>query len=285
MLKLARGFLLPAAVLLAAGCSDSTGTDHGGVAVLRIQLTDAPAVQYDSAIVYIGAVTALRDSADPVLITDSGGVFNLLDLQNGVTAELGDTTVEPGRYHELRMIVDSARVVLAPGWEFEDGTITRSLKVPSGSSSGIKIKLSTMDGDSTVRGVDIVPGETVIVVEFDVYRNFKTQGNANTPAGLKGVIFTPTLRAVARNVAGSISGTVTSSADSSPLENLTVWAVLQGTADSAMAVTAADGTYSIMFLPPGTYDVEVQDFSAASQEVTVGEGEQVTGVDFSGEST
>ena len=171
----------------------------------------------------------------------------------------------------------------------------RNCPACSGSAAGLKVKLRAFDGDENADGITIVRGERILVVDFDVYQNFKTQGNPNTPAGLKGVLFTPTLRATVRNVAGSIAGTVTAAADDSPLPGLTVRATLQGTPAGedpieATAITQDDGTYVIRFLAPGTYDVTVDAFAAdppesMPREVTVGEGEAVTGVDFSGTST
>jgi len=289
-----RRFALPMALMALAAYGDTTGTTGNtgttGTTMLRIQLTDAPSVEFDSAVVYIGAVTLLPVDGDPIVVTDEGGRFDLLQLQNGVTAELGNLEIEPGDYLELRLVVDSAYVGLAPGYEFTDGTTERSLKVPSGAQSGIKVKLRSPDADSMLSYVTITPGETILVVDFDVANNFKVQGNPNTPAGLKGVLFTPVLRAVVRNTAGSIAGTVTAEADGTPIAGLTVRATLQGTPAGedpveATAVTGDDGTYVIRFLLPGTYDVQVDAFSADPQEVSVGEGEAVTGVDFSGTST
>lgn len=280
---------LPLAVVAAAACQGEPTSAPSGMVHLRVQLTDAPSVDFDSAIVYIGAVTLLPVEGDPVIVTTMGGRFDLLQLQNGVTAELGDVTIPAGDYRELRLVVDSAIVGLAAPYEFTDGTTERSLKVPSGSRSGIKVKLHSTDADSTVPYVTLTPGEMALVVDFDVARNFKIQGNPDTPAGLKGVLFTPVLRAVVRNVAGSIAGTVTSSEDDSPLADLTVTATLQGTPPGeevvGTGVTNSDGEYVIQFLQPGTYDVLVEGFSADPQEVTVGESENVTGIDFTGTTT
>lgn len=280
-----RKLVLPMAALAVAACSDSTG-NNTGTASLRVLLTDGPSIAYDSAIVWIGAVTLLPVEGDPIVITDEGGKFDLLDLQNGVTAELGSVDIEPGDYRELRLVVTDAYVGLAPPWEFDDGTTERFLKIPSGAQSGIKVKLGTGDGDGE-EGVTIAPGETILVVDFDVSQNFKTQGNPNTPAGLKGVLFTPVLRAVVSDIAGSIAGTVTSSADGSPIVGATVRASIEvdGETVEATAVTGSDGTYVIRFLAPGTYEVSVDAFSAAAQTVEVGEGEDVTDVDFSGTGT
>lgn len=281
--QLIRQLALPVVLLGVAGCTDSTGST-GGTANLHVVLTDGPGIEFDSAVVYISTVTLLPVEGDPIVITDEGGRFDLLELQNGVTAELGDVTIPAGDYSELRLVVDSAYVGLSAPYEFTDGTTERSLKVPSGAQSGIKVKLSTADGDATTSFVTIAPGETILVVDFDVSRNFKTQGNPNTPAGLKGVLFTPVLRAVVQDVAGSIAGTVTSEADDAPIAGLTVRATMDvdGETVEATAVTGEDGTYVIWFLAPGTWEVSVDDFSAAAQTVEVGDGEDVTGVDFVG---
>jgi hypothetical protein len=259
---------------------------------LKVQLTDAPSVEFDSAIVEISTVTLLPLEGDPIVITDAGGRFDLLELQNGVTAELGEVDIPAGDYRELRLVVTNAYVGLAPGFEFEDGSTERSLKVPSGAQSGIKVKLSSADADSMVPFVSITD-DAVLVVDFDVSQNFKIQGNPNTPAGLKGVLFTPVLRAVVRDVAGSISGTVTSSAEGNPgIAGLTVQATMDVNGDQvvATAVTDENGDYTISFLAPGTYEVVVQGFTPTDpatmpRTVEVGEGQDVTDVDFTGTAT
>lgn len=260
-------------------CADSVGT---APARLSIRLTDAPADYIESATVEIGEVTAIVEGGPPVTVTSDGGTHNLMDLQNGVTVTLGSVDVDPGRYLEVRLVVLSATVTLKSGFLFDDGTDTASPAVPSGAQSGIKIKLDDADGDPTTNGVQITSGETVLVVDFDVARNFKIQGNPNTPAGIKGVLFTPVLRATVSDVAASISGTVTSTSSAS-VEGLTVSATVPGdTAATATTTTNAAGEYSLLFLPPGTYDVVVDESTAspASQSVTVADAENATGVDF-----
>ncbi|MEX0690419.1 MAG: DUF4382 domain-containing protein [Gemmatimonadales bacterium] len=265
-----------------AACGDSTGS---GTAQLRIQITDAPLEYFASAEVTIGEVSIIPADGAPVVVTDQGGTFDLLTLQNGVTAALGELAIEAGDYVELRLVVQSATVTLADGLTFTDGTTTRSLVVPSGAQTGIKIRLGSADGEDD-GALTITPGETILVVDFDVSQNFVIQGAVDSPAGIQGVLFTPLLRATVRDQAGSIAGTVTDA--SGPVENATVRAVreetdTEGTDTTAevTAVTMEDGSYVLRFLAPGTYTVTVDGSAAAAQTVTVGEGQDVTGVDFS----
>jgi hypothetical protein len=200
-----------AALVMAAACdSDATGPVTSHVQVL---LTDAPHEELDSAVVWIsrvylqgggglepdtaasdttsagGRVDLFRDPANPLK-------FDLLKLRDGITADLtGLVEVDVGLYQGLRFVVDSARVFLAKGLAYEDGSTWGTLKVPSGHTSGIKVKLS-----------DIIRAEegdtTFITVDFDVDQNFVIQRNAQSGA-VRQILFTPVLREKSRDAAGS----------------------------------------------------------------------------------
>ena len=58
--------------------------------------------------------------------------FNLLDLRNGVMAELLDMEVPAGEYDLVRLYVDHATIAIKEGETYE-------MKVPSGAQTGIKI--------------------------------------------------------------------------------------------------------------------------------------------------
>jgi hypothetical protein len=270
------------ATVSSMACSDSTGS---GQATLTLQLTDAPSDLLSEAIVTLGQITLHPDSGDPIVLTSDGGTHDLLLLQNGVTASLASLQIPEGRYQQLRMIVTSASVTLANGLTFNDGTNSKTLKVPSGAQTGIKIKLQGADGTDDSGGIDIVQGETILVIDFDVSQNFVVQGNANTPAGINGILFTPSLRAIVRNIAGSIAGTVTSAGGAS-LAGLSVMAeqtdaavpeALQTTSASTV-VDSVTGQYTIQFLAPGTYTVDMVDVigSTPATGVVVAEGAEST---------
>jgi hypothetical protein len=271
-----------AAALVLGACDSPTGTGSARVTVL---LTDAPHEYLESAVVTIGRIELLSADGPPVVLVDDGGTWDLLQLQDGVTAALGTADVEPGRYRELRMIVSSATLTLREPFTFTDGSITRSLTVPSGAQTGIKIRLAAADGNGQ-SGIDIRPGETTLVVDFDVSQNFVMQGNANTPAGIQGFLFTPRLRAVVDDVAGSIEGSV-SAPEGVATEGLTVTASRTDAQEDDLPATTLvkeDGTFKLHFLPPGTYNVTLAEapagHTAGTVQVVVGRAAHVTGVEL-----
>jgi hypothetical protein len=168
------------------GCDHSDGVMGGGNSQVRVMLTDAPADQIASAKVTISRVYLVRDDdaqVDLRLESDTPLSFELLDLRNGLTALLADHAVPAGNYNQLRLVVESAEVTLVDGVTFSDGTTTKSLTVPSGMQSGIKVQLGAP--------IDADAGElTIVTVDFDVEDNFVLQGPADAP---NGVIFTPVL--------------------------------------------------------------------------------------------
>jgi hypothetical protein len=283
-----------------SACGESVGVPQN--ARVQILLTDAPSDYVGEAFVDIGAVELLPSGeGDRIVLSEDGtdGPINLLDLQGLTTEVLADVDIPAGTYHQLRLFVESASVTLADGYEFRDGSTESDLRVPSGAQSGIKLRLrpdaeSDMgegDGDGE-GGVEIAGGETILVVDFDVNQSFRIQGNPNTPAGINGVSFRPTLRVVVQDLAGSMAGTVSTSLQDTPVEGLVVSAETVDPGDDeefqsrvATAVTDSVGGYTIHFLAPGTYTVTVAageglTTDPASVEVVVEASEDVEGIDF-----
>jgi len=175
---------LTGAIALAAMAGCELASPQLGM--VNLYLTDAPAAEIASARVWIShayLVKAGEGDGEPfVTITDVQQDYDLLTLQNGVTALLGTETVPAGEYAQLRLVVDSARITLGGGATFADGSDTRTLFVPSGMQTGIKV---TFAGPIT-----IAAGDNDVVVDFPVDQNFVFQGPPTSPLG---VLFTPTL--------------------------------------------------------------------------------------------
>ena len=293
--KLLATFLLALAPI---ACGESTlefaeeEATLDGPALLSVVITDAPSDYIAAAEVDIGRVELVpADDGPIILLTEDGteGFVNLLDLQNSATMQIAEAEVDPGSFAQLRLIVEEARVQLMDGYEFRDGSTEMDLKVPSGAQTGIKLNLHNEDGSGPL---EIVPGESVLVLDFDVNRSFVIQGNPNTPAGIRGVIFTPSIRVTGQDVAASISGTVSTALDGVSVAGLTVVAEptdageMEGYQTSTgTAITAEDGSYTIYFLVPGSYDVTVElpdglGTDPAVQSVLLGESEEAVGADF-----
>lgn len=258
------------ALTLAAGLAACEGGAGPQMSHVFVRLTDAPAPALASAQVWISKVYLVgSDGTSRFTITTGPSTkYDLLDFQGGVTALLGDITIPAGDYDQLRMIVDSARVTLANGVLFSDGTDSRAMKVPSGPQTGLKVEFGGP--------VHIAPGQTSLVVDFDVARSFVFLGPSASP---NGALFKPVLHGTVSDQAGSISGT------SSPAAALGMLFAING--PDTVATASADpgtGTYVLQFLPPGTYTVAdsstVTGHVAPSQTVTVGVAQHVSGVNF-----
>ena len=176
-----------AAGLLLLGCN--IGSDlSSATSRVRLHLTDAPGPDIESAMVWISRAYLIAgsdsgsDSTGRVIVTDEPQEYDLLELQDGITALLGDAEVPAAEYSQLRLVVDSARLTLADGFTFADGSTTRSLKVPSGGQSGIKVSFP---------GKLDLTEDVDVVVDFDVAQNFVFQG---PPARPHDVLFTPHLK-------------------------------------------------------------------------------------------
>jgi hypothetical protein len=275
-----------------AACGDpgrfASGRTGGGETVLTVSLTDASDTLLDSVSVAISRVEIISVSGAGVTLTDSAGTFNLLTLTGGQTADLATATVAATRYVALRVFVDSARVTLRQGLTFSDGTDTLTVFPPAGADSGITISLDGADGLPATDGVFLAAGAAAIVVDFDVSQNFVVQGDPATPAGITGVQYTPLLRAVQAEVAGSLTGTVVSSAGLGVVGlEVRALAADPGSLETfqtavATALTDSLGAFTVNFLAPGLYTVTVDSArtSPTSRSVTVSTGAVAGAVDF-----
>ena len=218
--------------LVLAGCGDG-GASSADMGTLTLRLADAPGEEVESAVIWVSGVSVVGESGNHIISSDTAS-YDLLALQHGVTAYLGSAEIPVGTYNQLRLIVDSARVTLKSPVTFTSGSSSSLMKVPSGSTSGLKVNLGN---------VSVVPGETVLLVDFDVSRSFVFQG---PPGGPKSASFKPVIHATVMDVAGSIGGTV------EPASSKAGLFAIQGL--DIIATASADsvtGAYTIRYLPPG----------------------------------
>ncbi len=262
--------VLPLLTLVAIGCSDSTGPADGKGTV-RVVMTDAPFPinLVAEANVSIERVEIRSKSADSdsgfTIVTDIDTILNLVDLRNGITAQLGELDLGPGIYDEIRLITGDAEIILTDDTRFD-------LKVPSGSQTGIKIKIKN---DLTVEEGKVVE----VLLDFDLSKSFVVKGNPATPSGINGFNFKPVLRAVATAASGRVEGTILEGINDMPLENTYVVLTSQDDNEVYEAYTDDKGYFALIGLPTGLYDIAVSsdDLTTARQaDIEVKAGEATT---------
>ena len=123
------GFLALTAVFIFS-CKKESGS-----APIRILLTDNPAA-YDSVNIHIVGmqVQISKDTNAWISIDVKDSMYNLLDLQNGITTVLAQDTIPTGVLHEVRFILGSDNTVVVNGTSYP-------LETPSAEESGLKVKI------------------------------------------------------------------------------------------------------------------------------------------------
>ena len=171
------------------GC-DSAGleNDENAGGTVNVRLTDAPLDDVVEAHVTIERVELIGEDG-AITLTDTAQEFDLLTLQNGITADLAARDDIPaGEYEQLRLIVGEEAYLI-----FEDKSRT-DLKIPSGQQTGIKINLPDFEINGDADEVDIV-------VDFDAAKSFVKAGASGK------YLFKPVLHAESLERNGEAMGT------------------------------------------------------------------------------
>lgn len=241
------------ALTMLASCTpkDETGDNNKGS--LKVLLTDSPfpADEVRAVNVTVDRVsikqpddltTEETDESGFLVLSEETNTYNLLDLQNGTVATLANIeSIGPGTYTEIRLHIVSAEIVLIDGSVFD-------LKIPSGSSSGLKIKI---DGGLEVRSGNL----STLILDFDVSRSFVMKGRNPHTGVINGFNFKPVIRAVAEDISGSMEGTVTNADKTVALPNAAIRIISSDMQDTLTALTNEAGYYAVIGLLPDSYKV------------------------------
>ena len=161
------GFFLPSIVFIACEKNDSGNQ----TTQLRVNLTDAPIDELDSVYVDIREInvklgddtlTTGSDESGWLNIAANQGVYDLLSYQNGVDTLLGSGVIPTGYVKEIRLVLGSNNYVV------DSFGVVHPLTIPSGSSSGLKIKIN-----KPVYG----PVDSLLL-DFDAALSIKNEGAA-----------------------------------------------------------------------------------------------------------
>ncbi len=214
------GFLLLSIFWMA--CSDDNQT-----AKLEVRLTDAPG-DYEEVNIDIQSVEINNGDGNSgwTTLDVESGVYNILELTNGLDTLLASTELPAGRISQIRLILGDNNSVKVNGE-------TKPLSTPSAQQSGLKLNLQA----------ELAEGITyTITLDFDAARSIVRRGNGSY--SLK-----PVIRALEKATSGSIKGTVT------PLEASPAVFAISGTDTVATAYTDEAGKFMLRSIPAGTYTV------------------------------
>lgn len=288
-------------------CGSDSSVSPAAAGSVGVALTDAPfpfdsVARADIFVVRIDGRLADTDSAgaeegkdddshsnhDPshdwVTLAAPNDTFNLLNLQNGKTVNLGQDSLPSGTYRGFRIIIDASKSSIT----LANGTVLNAanggIKFPSAARSGIKIVLA--------KPFTVVSGKSQMVIDFDLGHSFVKRGHSLQQNGL---LFKPVIRAMAVENTGGISGVVhADSAKGAAEANASVEILKAGTAvtdtvsANVIATTKSDstGAYAAMWLTPGTYAVRATPPSADAMHhpalvdsITVTSGKTTSGTD------
>ena len=136
---------------------------------ISLQLTDFPLAGNEVSKVLVSITRIEAHSAASGWFTginyDPPRIFDLLELQNGNTAELGGFNLEVGQYTQIRIHVSEDNQI-----EVDEGSgpMLKPLQVPSGPQTGIKLVNSfTVTED----------GLTVMLLDFDASKSVVKAGS------------------------------------------------------------------------------------------------------------
>ena len=208
--------------------------DKNGNARLEVRLVDAPA-DYEAVYIDVQEVrihtseTASDEDQGWTTLPTNAGIYNLLELTNGIDALLASDELPAGKVSQIRLILGENNTLV------EDGE-TIPLRTPSAQQSGLKLKINTtLEADL----------DYVIMLDFDAARSIVKAGNSGN-YNLK-----PVIRTFVESDGGSLKGCT------SPTTIQSLVTVSQNGQVVASAYTN-DGCFLIKGLPAGTYQVRVE---------------------------
>lgn len=225
MTKKLMGLILIVALVVAFISCDSDEKS----ARLQVWLTDAPG-DYEEVNIDIQGVEIHSSESDNgngwKSLEVQSGVYNLLELTNGLDTLIGELVLPAGKVSQIRLVLGNDNSIKVGGQVYD-------LSTPSAQQSGLKLQVH----ETLAEGVTYK-----ILLDFDVAKSI-----VQTGVGLYKL--KPVIRTITEAESGAIKGTV------SPAESTPAIYAIAGT--DTVATTFADetGKFLLRGVAPGTYKV------------------------------
>jgi hypothetical protein len=208
---------------------------------VKISITDAPG-DYKNIYLHVDEVE-IRNGGEWINFTlTQTDTFDILDYTNGNMLLLAEGQVSAATTDEIRLVLSDGNTLV-----LEDGSV-HDLKVPSGSSSGLKIKLDVAK--------DLQSNQTYYaVLDFDAEKSIVKKGNGDY--SLK-----PVIRGYWEEGKGSLEGYVISTGFQASVN------AINGSDSVGSAIADVDGYYLIGGLPQATYDLSMSSTNGKTATAT-----------------
>jgi hypothetical protein len=272
--------LLPWIVLFLLACNGGGGGDalpSNGTGEMVVQMTDAPLdlnlvaeASLDVSEVKVH-VSANGNSGFITLFSGPPITVNLRSLNNGIVKQLADAQLPVGSYHQVRLIITGARLVLTNGNVYS--TAAGTINLTSLDTSGLKVFIEPK--------IDVVSGvSSTLLLDIDLSRTFLPIPS-NNPLTATSFNILPVVTAHNLADTGEISGHVfqdDGAGGTIGVDAANVYIQPPGDPDPMNAIagtaTLPDGSFRVIGLLPGTYDVlatkELLQGTNPGQVVTLG---------------
>lgn len=224
------------------GCEDASSDSFQNSGNLKILLVDSPA-SFDSVIIFVKEVEVHHSGSDSISgwssINSNPAFFDLIQLVNGASAVLGDSSLPPGDYTQIRLILNDGNYII-------DNGIKHFLTIPSDIQSGIKLNHAFTIQPNTLYE---------LILDFEVDKSIHISGNGE-------YIMNPVIRVIPLILSGSISGQVI------PLDADASISAIIGL-DTVVTYADSNGFFKLMGLPQETYSVELSPVNQAYKDTVI----------------
>ncbi|WP_316767512.1 DUF4382 domain-containing protein [Pedobacter frigiditerrae] len=221
--------LLVTMLTIFIGCKKDSDS-ASGTTKIQVRMTDAPG-DFDKINLNVKEIVLISDDKSYVLAS-TASIFNILDFRIGTSNPdilVATGEMPSGEITEVRLVLNDGNTIVENG-------VVKTLKTPSGQSSGYKVKLTS--NPTLVQGVTYS-----LVLDFDAAKSIVKLGNGD-------YLLKPVVRGITAVTSGLISGTVL------PLAARPEILVIKGTDTVGTLADPISGKFTVGGLAAGSYAVK-----------------------------